>query len=448
MKMEKKEPRETHPKTTPDGQASASGSEEMAERIKTMIREMPQVKPPAGLLLSVMEAVKAERVSPWLRVYRWATSPRSITFTPLRLAFVTALSLLLVFSALLLHEREDRNIALDEELIPVEFALDMPDAHSVHVAGSFNNWVPQPCELHNGNGSSRWMLTLPLKPGRYEYAFIVDGKHTPHPHAQLYQDDGFGNQNTVLTLVICAPFVPGGVHAQNDEASVIHAVEEARKAGVPDGTMNRLFQLGHGKGVEHASMTNLLRIVGEVKMEGLPLGPFVSKIEEGIAKRVPAETIERVLSEKRQDYRFARSVTADYLKKHGLRQQVTPEDLIGITESLYSGLSRQDLALAMEEAPAVSFSTLKEAVILRASLKQVGFDQKLSDWIVLTGLKHNFFTSQQCDFTRAIVAGKRKGVSDAEIAEAVLSTMQSGGTVTDLRSQIGVSISDMGQYTP
>ena len=112
------------------------------------------------------------------------------------------LSVLLVFSALLLHERGNRNITLDEsrELIPVEFALDMPDAHSVQVVGSFNNWVPQPCELHKDNGSTRWILTLRLQPGRYEYAFLVDGKHMPHPDAEFYQDDGFGNQNTVLAL--------------------------------------------------------------------------------------------------------------------------------------------------------------------------------------------------------------------------------------------------------
>jgi 1,4-alpha-glucan branching enzyme len=68
------------------------------------------------------------------------------------------------------------------------------------VIGSFNNWVPQPCELHKDNGSTRWILTLRLEPGRYEYAFLVDGKPMPDPHAELYQDDGFGNQNTVLAL--------------------------------------------------------------------------------------------------------------------------------------------------------------------------------------------------------------------------------------------------------
>ncbi len=79
-----------------------------------------------------------------------------------------------------------------------------------------------------------------------------------------------------------------------------------------------------------------------------------------MAKHVPAASIEQVLNQKKQDYLFTRSLTSDYLKKHGLKQQITPKDLVGITESLYSGLSHEDLALIMEQAPPVSPTTLRE----------------------------------------------------------------------------------------
>ncbi len=237
------------------------------------------------------------------------------------------------------------------------------------------------------------------------------------------------------------------VNAQNDQAGVTHAVtravEEARQAGVPDETVSRLLSLGYDNGVEAASMANLVSIVGTVKKEDFPLEPFVSKIEEGMAKRVPAASIEQVLNQKKQDYLFTRSVTADYLKKHGLQQEVTPEDLAGIAENLYSGLSRQDLVRTMEQAPAVSLFTLKRVISVQTSLKRVGFDPKLSERIVSTAFEHNFFARQRRGFTRAIAAGKRKGVSDAKITEAALSTIRSGGTVADFCSQIGVSSSDM-----
>ena len=98
--MGKKEPKEPYPETALGYRANAGGWDEMADRIKTMIRKMPQIEPPAGLLPSVMEAVKAKRCPLWFRAYRWARSPISVTFTLLRLVPAMALSALLVFSAL------------------------------------------------------------------------------------------------------------------------------------------------------------------------------------------------------------------------------------------------------------------------------------------------------------------------------------------------------------
>ncbi len=251
-----------------------------------------------------------------------------------------------------------------------------------------------------------------------------------------------------LLALFVAAVVPVEVNAQNDQAGITHAVaravEEARKAGVPDATISRLLANGYDNGAEAASMANLVLIVGKVKKDDLPLEPFVSKIEEGMAKRVPAASIEQVLNQKKQDYLFTRSITADYLKKYGLQQQMAPEDLVGIAESLYSGLSREDLARTMEQAPAGSIFTLKRVISVQASLKRVGFAPELSDRIISTALEHKFFARQRRGFVRALVEGRRKGVSDEKITEAALSTMQNGGTVAGFCSQIGVSSSDIG----
>jgi hypothetical protein len=40
-----------------------------------------------------------------------------------------------------------------------------------------------------------------LPDGRYEYMFLVDGqKMIQDPEALIHQEDGFGNQNSVLVL--------------------------------------------------------------------------------------------------------------------------------------------------------------------------------------------------------------------------------------------------------
>lgn len=81
----------------------------------------------------------------------------------------------------------------------VTFVLVAPSAHSVAVAGDFNEWQPSRAPLDNRDGV--WTLTIELRPGRYEYMFLVDGKQwVTDPAARLRRDDGFGNQNAILEL--------------------------------------------------------------------------------------------------------------------------------------------------------------------------------------------------------------------------------------------------------
>jgi hypothetical protein len=47
----------------------------------------------------------------------------------------------------------------------------------------------------------RWSLTVLLPEGRHEYMYLVNGeKMILDPEALIRQEDGFGNQNSVLVL--------------------------------------------------------------------------------------------------------------------------------------------------------------------------------------------------------------------------------------------------------
>ena len=50
-----------------------------------------------------------------------------------------------------------------------------PAAQAVFVAGTFNAWQPIALPLKRGDAGD-WNTTLDLRPGRYEYKFIVDGE--------------------------------------------------------------------------------------------------------------------------------------------------------------------------------------------------------------------------------------------------------------------------------
>lgn len=56
----------------------------------------------------------------------------------------------------------------------VEFSCQAPDAKSVYLAGSFNDWNPEETVMEEGGGIRK--TELQLAPGRYEYKFVVDGR--------------------------------------------------------------------------------------------------------------------------------------------------------------------------------------------------------------------------------------------------------------------------------
>jgi len=77
----------------------------------------------------------------------------------------------------------------------VLFVMPAPGAHSVAVVGSFNDWEPTPLSDKNNDGIWRAQLSLP--PGRYEYAFVVDGRWWGQdPLADEYVRS-FGEYNSV-----------------------------------------------------------------------------------------------------------------------------------------------------------------------------------------------------------------------------------------------------------
>ena len=56
----------------------------------------------------------------------------------------------------------------------VLFVLPALDAKNVAVVGNFNAW--EGTGLSDPDGDGIWTTSIPLSPGRYEYAFIIDGR--------------------------------------------------------------------------------------------------------------------------------------------------------------------------------------------------------------------------------------------------------------------------------
>ncbi len=82
----------------------------------------------------------------------------------------------------------------------VRLVLLQPGAQSVAIAGDFNGWNPSQTNMERVDGGM-WTTTIQLKPGRYQYMFVIDGKQwIADPLAKEDAGDGFGAQNAVLDV--------------------------------------------------------------------------------------------------------------------------------------------------------------------------------------------------------------------------------------------------------
>ena len=173
-------------------------------QIARWVQKMPDLDPPSDLVPLVMQSIRPKQI-PWMRrVVLWAKSPKSLTITPMRLApAAMALIGILVLSGYWVFGQKDLRSYPNqaESQIPVVFNLNIPGAKSVAVVGTFNGWKVRGYEMQFNPEKKVWSLTVRLPEGRYEYAFLVDGQRVlPDPEASLYQDDGFGNENSVMIL--------------------------------------------------------------------------------------------------------------------------------------------------------------------------------------------------------------------------------------------------------
>lgn len=80
----------------------------------------------------------------------------------------------------------------------VTFTHMAPGAATVCLAGEFNGWSDTANPMTNKDGT--WTLVMNLAPGSYPYKFVVDGTWTQDKQNAAAVDDGFGGQNSVVTV--------------------------------------------------------------------------------------------------------------------------------------------------------------------------------------------------------------------------------------------------------
>jgi len=174
------------------------GGRDVVDQIIARLRRPVRIDP--SLDARVMERIATlptpRRAGAVTAAWRWLTEPRHVALSPLSgLAVATGL----VALALLLPALARRPAPTIHEL---QFVLVAPHATAVSLIGDFNDWDPArtPMRLASAGGAV-WTAVVPLSPGRYPYAFLVNGaRWLADPTAPAALDNDYGGPSSVVTV--------------------------------------------------------------------------------------------------------------------------------------------------------------------------------------------------------------------------------------------------------
>lgn len=160
----------------------------------------------ARVMAEIARGPAPRRMGPAGRTALWLIRPRPVRIPPVVvLAAAAALVLAVVRpwsgGAGTVPESPAGVFAAAGDRQPTRFVLVAPEASAVALVGDFNDWSADATPMTGEASGGLWTVTVPLEPGRYRYAFLVDGAvWTPDPGAPRAVDDDFGRPNSVLTI--------------------------------------------------------------------------------------------------------------------------------------------------------------------------------------------------------------------------------------------------------
>jgi hypothetical protein len=180
---------------------------EFAERIAAPLRAPEHVHPSFDQRL--MEKVRAESRSLYPQRPWWDTE-RVFRITPITgLALAAGVAAVIAVSGIAIGSRISRVAPVTasvgatsgrDTVQIVRFVFVDASAKQVELVGDFNEWAKGTTQLSRSAAPGVWTVSVPLSPGRHEYAFIINGSRwVADPFAAKSSDD-FGTESSVIRV--------------------------------------------------------------------------------------------------------------------------------------------------------------------------------------------------------------------------------------------------------
>lgn len=195
----------------PVAQLSAAEREELAAAEQAIAHALLQVPDPGPLpdvtgavMWRIAHAPEVATSSSWPRqlagLLRWLWQPHQVQLRPI---MAVAMAVVLLAGSLAVARlqfgagRSGTGAQLANQL--VQFRLGVEGVSEVVLVGDFGGWnVRYPMEQV---APGVWSTAVPLEPGVYDYAFVVDGETWVLDPLAPAVSDGFGGANSRLSVL-------------------------------------------------------------------------------------------------------------------------------------------------------------------------------------------------------------------------------------------------------
>jgi hypothetical protein len=184
-----------------------------AERIAAPLRAPEHAHP--SFEKRLMDRVRMEGPAlypaPGASPASWWWTKRVFELSPMKgLAFAAGVAAVVALSGIAVGTRiGNRDAEVARAISPtarpdtiqlVRFVFVDARATSVELVGDFNEWTKGSTTLRLSGAPGVWAASVPLTPGRHEYAFIVNGTRWVADPLAVKSSDDFGTESSVIRV--------------------------------------------------------------------------------------------------------------------------------------------------------------------------------------------------------------------------------------------------------
>jgi len=217
-------------------------------------------------------------------------------------------------------------------LIPVVFDLYAPSARQVDLVGTFSGWKAEELPLKGPDAVGYWTIAMKLAPGRYEYDFLVNGiRFVPDDDGEVLRPDGFGHKNSVLVIRrgmrqfeqrYMLTSSKGMVIPENNEGGAALSLPKQNRdqwvaildKGIAAGVQSRQLEKALVRLATANFSPDQAQVIFDPLFQDVQAGIYARhvllKLQEGILKKAPFDTLTSVARTRDNSFKKARNLLA------------------------------------------------------------------------------------------------------------------------------------------